>query len=79
MERIAELLQGFGAIAVAVGLFSALAWPLAVLVLGGLAVGCGIVLEIGARPRKVATPGPLSPADRRTAVLSDYARTASER
>jgi hypothetical protein len=79
MERIAEGLQGLGALAVAVGLFAALAWPIALLTLGGIAVVVGIILEIGSRPRHVHAEHTMTADERRAAVLADYARTASER
>ena len=79
MERFAEALQGLGAVAVAVGLFAALAWPVALLTLGGIAVGIGIILEIGTRPRRVAVPGPPTHEQRRAASLADMQRTASGR
>jgi hypothetical protein len=79
VERIAEGLQGLGALAVAVGLFAALAWPVALLVLGGIAVAVGIILEVGTRPRQVHAGHVLTADERRVAALADYARTASER
>lgn len=79
VERFAEGLQGLGALAVAVGLFFALSWPVALLTLGGIAVGIGIILEIGTRPRQAVVPGPPTAEQRRTAFLADYQRTASER
>ncbi len=71
MERFAEGLQGLGGLAVAVGLFAWLAWPVALLVLGVLALACGVVLEIGTRPRTVPGPQVLTAEQRRVATLAE--------
>jgi hypothetical protein len=80
VERFAEGLQGLGALAVTVGLFAALAWPIALVVVGVLAAVTGVALEIGARPRQVAAaPRPLTAEERRAASLADLAAHQSGR
>lgn len=79
MERFAEGLQGLGGLAVAVGLFAWLAWPVALLVLGVLAVACGVVLEVGTRPRTMAGVPPLTAEQRRAHSLADMREHASGR
>jgi TM2 domain-containing membrane protein YozV len=79
VERFAEGLQGLGGLAVTVGLFAWLAWPVALLVLGVLAVACGVVLEIGTRPRTVAGVPPLTAEQRRAHSLADLAAHQSGR
>ena len=79
MERFAEGLQGLGGLAVAVGLFAWLAWPVALLVLGVLALACGVVLEIGTRPRTVAAPRVPTLAEQRAHSLADMHEHASGR
>jgi len=75
----AGALQALGAAAVAVGLFATCTWPVAVLVLGVLAVAGGTVLEIGKRPRAVLGAVPLSESERRVRSLADRAQHASGR
>ena len=80
VERFAEGLQGLGALAVAVGLFAWLAWPIALLVLGVLAAVAGVALEIGARPRQVVAPArPMTSEERRAHSLADLAAHQSGR
>ena len=79
MDRFAGALQSVGAVVVMVGLFLVLPYGMAILVIGGLALVGGVVLEVGARPRQVLGAHPLGPADRRAAALDDYRRQASER
>jgi 1,4-dihydroxy-2-naphthoate octaprenyltransferase len=76
MGLMAAILQVTGALALVVGLILALPVAWAVLAIGALTVAGGTVLEVGRRPRRVVAPGP---TDRRTAILNDYQRTASER
>jgi len=73
---LAAILQIMGAAALIVGAVLALPLAWALLAIGGLAVGGGVILEIGYRPRKVIVP---TPADRRAALLDDYRNTASGR
>lgn len=75
----AGALQALGAAAVAVGLFATCTWPVAVLVLGVLAVAGGTVLEIGKRPRTVLGPAATTPEQRRVHSLADRAANASGR
>ena len=79
MERFAELLQAAGAVGFAVGLFVVLPWGLALAIVGGLALAGGTVLEIGARPRRVHGPQPLTPAEQRAHSLQDMREHASGR
>ena len=80
VERFAEGLQGLGALAVTVGLFAALAWPVALVVVGVLAAVAGVALEIGTRPRQVAAPArPMTPEERRAHSLADLAAHQSGR
>jgi hypothetical protein len=79
MERFAEGLQGLGALAVAVGLFAWLAWPIALLVLGIAAVAVGVVLEVGARPRTVPGRPPMTRAEQIAHSLEDMRQHASGR
>jgi 1,4-dihydroxy-2-naphthoate octaprenyltransferase len=76
MGLMAAILQVTGALALVVGLILALPVAWAVLAIGALTVVGGTVLEVGRRPRHVVVPGPI---ERRTAILNDYQRTASER
>jgi hypothetical protein len=71
VERFAEGLQGLGALAVVVGLFAWLVWPIALLVLGVLAVLAGVVLEIGTRPRTVPGRPPMTRAEQIAHSLDD--------
>lgn len=76
-RAFAAACQACGAVAVVIGLFAALSWPLALVICGTLAVAAGTVLEVGARPR--AVPAPPSAAQRRAASLADLAAHTSGR
>lgn len=79
MERTAYALQVLGGIAVAVGLFAALRWELAVLILGALVAATGTVLEIGVRPRVAPAPRPPTREEQLAHSLADRAAHASGR
>jgi hypothetical protein len=79
VERFAEGLQGLGAVAVAVGLFAWLAWPIALLVLGVAAVAVGVVLEVGTRPRTVPARPPMTRAEQIAHSMADMRAHASGR
>ena len=80
MGRFAEALQVLGATAGTIGMFAWLAWPVALIIVGSLAVMIGICLEIGTRPRQVAAPPrPPTAEERRAASLADLATHQSGR
>jgi hypothetical protein len=79
VEAFAGVLQGAGALAVAIGLFLALPLAWAVLALGALAVLGGTALEVAHRPRTVPGPPTMSREQQRLHSLADRAAHASGR
>jgi hypothetical protein len=75
---MALALQVLGGLAVVLGLFAALRWELAVLVVGGLVLAVGTVLEVAHHPRVRAVAVP-SLAEQRAHSLADRAQHASGR
>ena len=75
----AAVLQAAGAVGLAVGLFVVLPWGVALAIVSTLALAGGTALEIGGRPRQVATPAPPTLAEQRAHSLADRAAHASGR
>jgi hypothetical protein len=78
VERMALALQVLGGLAVVLGLFAALRWELAVLIVGILVLAVGTVLEVAHHPR-VHTMAVPSLAEQRAHSLADRAQHASGR
>jgi hypothetical protein len=75
---MALAMQGLGGLAVGLGLFAALRWELAVLIVGVLVLAVGTVLEVAHHPR-VRTVAVPTLAEQRAHSLADRAQHASGR